>query len=298
MMNVRRYTKTVRLFHPLSIALVCVVATSCSKTPEGREYTLQGQILTVNADHTEANIKHEDIKGFMPAMTMPYHVREAREFADLKPGDLITSTLVVVSNDAYLKNVKKVGDAPLEKAPEDIAKEYPAVEQMKPGDAVANAAFLDQDGKKRDFASFRGSTAVVTFIYTRCPMPTFCPLMDRHFAAIQKQIAADPGLKNVHLVSVSFDPETDTPAVLKTHARELGADPGIWTFLTGDRDEVDRFGRQFGVVITREDNAARDITHNLRTVIVDPKGALVKSYVGNEWTPDQIVTDLRSVAGR
>src|SRR5436190_6872022 len=134
---------------------VLIISTACSPSPpEGREYTLQGQVLSVNAEHTEANIKHEDIKGFMPAMTMPYHVREAREFADLKPGDLITSTLVVVSNDAYLKNVKKVGDAPLEKAPEDIAKTYPGVEQMKPGDKVSNATFVDQDGRKRDFASF------------------------------------------------------------------------------------------------------------------------------------------------
>jgi protein SCO1/2 len=288
----------VRLFHSLSIALFVIAATSCSKPLDSREYTLQGQILSVNAEHTEANIKHEDIKGFMPAMTMPYHVREAREFAELKPGDLITSTLVVVSNDAYLKNVKKVGDAPLEKAPEDIATAYPAVEQMKPGDQVSNATFVDQDGRRRDFASFRKSTALVTFIYTRCPMPTFCPLMDRHFAAIQKQIAADPALRDVRLVSVSFDPETDTPPVLKKHAQELGADPRIWTFLTGDRDEVDRFGRQFGVSIAREDNAARDITHNLRTVIVGGDGTLVKSYVGNEWTPEQVVADLKNVAGR
>src|SRR5258705_10121427 len=108
-----------RLF---SIAAMAVAATACSGTPGGHEYTLQGQILSVNADRTEANIKHEDIKGFMPAMTMPYHVREARELSGLRPGDLITSTLVVVSNDAYLKDVKKVGDAPLEKAPEDVFK--------------------------------------------------------------------------------------------------------------------------------------------------------------------------------
>src|SRR6185503_8334479 len=103
----------------LSISFCVAMAPACSKAPEGLEYTLQGQILSVNAERTEANIKHDDIKGFMPAMTMPYHVKDAKELSGVQPGDLITSTLVVVSNDAYLKNVRKVGAAPLEKAPED-----------------------------------------------------------------------------------------------------------------------------------------------------------------------------------
>ena len=92
---------------------------------------------------------------------------------------------------------------------------------------------------------------VVTFIYTRCPLPTFCPLMDRHFATIQTAIKGDPALKNVRLVSVSFDPATDTPPVLKKHAAELNADPARWTFLTGDRDDIDRFAARFGVSVAR-----------------------------------------------
>src|SRR5438093_914715 len=124
----------------LSIGLVAVAAgTACSKAPEGVEYTLHGQILSVNADHTEANIKHEDIKGFMPAMTMPYHVRDAKEFSGVTAGDLITSTLVVVRNDAYLKNVRRVGAAPLEKVPEDTFKASPGFELLKPGEEVPNA---------------------------------------------------------------------------------------------------------------------------------------------------------------
>jgi protein SCO1/2 len=120
--------------------------------------------------------------------------------------------------------------------------------------------------------------------------------MDRHFVAIQNKIKAEPTLRNVHLVSVSFDPLADTPAVLKKHAATLGADPKYWTFLTGQRDEIDKFAARFGVAITREMNDPLDITHNLRTAIVDPKGALVKAYTGNEWTPDQVLADLRHVA--
>jgi protein SCO1/2 len=288
-------------FHKTFCLVVALAAAACGSS-DRREYTLQGQILSVAPDRMEASIKHEEIKGFMSAMTMSYKVRDAKEFADVKPGDLITSTLVIVSNDAYLKDVKRVGEAPLETASASSAPAASSAssgfELLKPGEAVPNVTFTDQDGKTRDFASFRNSTVVLTFIYTRCPIPTFCPLMDRHFVAIQEQLKADPALAgtNVRLVSVSFDPITDTPAVLKQHAQTLGADPNRWTFLTGNRDDIDKFASRFGVSIVREMNDQKDITHNLRTAIIDGNGALVKAYTGNEWTPQQIVADLKGVA--
>ena len=116
--------------------------------------------------------------------------------------------------------------------------------------------------------------------------------MDRHFAALQKPLNDDPAFKNVHLVTVSFDPATDTPPVLKKHAKELDADLSRWTFLTGDRDEVDRFAARFGLSVSRAENDPRDITHNLRTVIIDKDGKLVKTYTGNDWTPAQILDAL------
>jgi protein SCO1/2 len=125
-------------------------------------------------------------------------------------------------------------------------------------------------------------------------MPTFCPLMDRHFATIQDALKKDPTL-DVRLVSVSFDPLTDTPPVLKQHAKELGANPKVWTFLTGDRDVIDQFGARFGVSVARALNDPRDITHNLRTAIVDRNGNVVKVYIGNEWTPDQALADLKAL---
>jgi protein SCO1/2 len=276
------------------VALVGLTA-GCSRA-DRREYTLQGQILSVGADGMEANIKHGDIKGFMPAMTMPYKVRDAKEFATLKPGDLVTSTLVVVSNDAYLENVRKVGEAPLEKSTSEAGGARSGFELLRPGEAVPNASFIDPEGAKRDFESFKKAPVLMTFIYTQCPMPTFCPLMDRHFKTIQDKTATDPALRNVQLVSISFDPITDTPPVLKEHAKRVGADPKRWTFLTGDRDEIDQFAMRFGVSITRDLKDPKNITHNLRTVIVDSAGALVKEYTGNEWTPDQILADLKKVA--
>jgi protein SCO1 len=243
----------------------------------------------------QANIKHEEIKGFMAAMTMPYKVRDAKEFADLKPGDLINSTLVVVSNDAYLKNVKKVGEAPLAAPAAAPPSATSGFELLKPGEAVPDVPMIDQDGRKTSVASLKGQTVVLTFIYTQCPLPTFCPLMDRHFASLQKTMKDDAALKDVHLVTVSFDPTTDTPAVLKAHAKTLNADLKHWTFLTGDRDAVDQFAARFGVSVSRALNDPRDIGHNLRTVIIGADGTLVKTYTGNDWSPEQVLADLRGL---
>jgi protein SCO1/2 len=121
--------------------------------------------------------------------------------------------------------------------------------------------------------------------------------MDRHFATVQKAIASDPALRDVQLASVSFDPVTDTPAVLKAHAAALGADPARWTFLTGDRDTIDQFAARFGVSLDRSLVDPLDITHNLRTAIVDAEGKLVKVYTGNQWKPEEVVADLKAVAG-
>ena len=245
-------------------------------------------------------VKHEEIKGFMPAMTMPYEVRDAKLLDGLAPGDLINATLVVVSNGAYLSAIKKVGQAPLEKPPTEAPNPSAAsgFELLKPGDAVPDGAFVDQNNRKRRFSDFKGSPVVMTFIYTKCPLPTFCPLMDRHFASLQKSLQSNPALGSVRLATVSFDPVTDTPAVLKAHAKRLNADLGRWTFLTGDRDEIDQFAARFGVSISRAMNDARDITHNLRTAIIDADGRIVKVYTGNDWSPDQVLADLKAMDER
>jgi protein SCO1/2 len=281
---------------PFSICLILGAAACGPAAPGQRTYTLQGQIVSIDASRQQATIKHEEIRGFMPAMTMPYKVKDAQLLGSMQPGDLINAKLVVVSNDAYLATVNKVGTAPLEKTnAESSTAASPAIEPLRPGEAVPNAHFVDQDGKTREFGSFKGSPVVVTFIYTRCPVPDFCPLMDRHFVAIQETAKSDPALRNLRLVSISFDPITDTPPVLKKHAKELNADPARWTFLTGQIDDIDRFAARFGVAITRAKDNPLDITHTLRTAIVDSEGKLVKLYVGNEWTPPQVLADLKTV---
>jgi protein SCO1 len=274
--------------------VLAMAATACGgSSSKQKTYPVQGQVLEVAPDHQETTVNAEEIKGFMVAMAMPYKVKDPQLLNGIAPGDLINATLVVDSDGAYFSAVKKVGEAPLAKpantTPSTVSPE------LKPGEAVPDAEFVDQNGRKRAFSAFKGGPLAVTFIYTKCPLPDFCPLMDRNFAVVQKVLKTEPALKRAHLVSISFDPSTDTPAVLEKHAIELKADPARWTFLTGDRAEIDRFASRFGMAIARAPTDPSNITHNLRTAIVDADGKLVKVYSGNDWKPDQVIADLKAL---
>jgi len=265
----------------------------CASEPSARTYQLTGQILVVKPETNEVLVKHDDIKGFMPAMTMPYTVREAALLQERVPGDLITATLVVEKENAYLSAIAKTGTAPL---PEDARTDIPPaanVHLLKPGDTVPDTVLTGMDGKPFALTDFRTAAVAVTFIYTRCPLPQFCPLLDRRFAEAQKLIAASPALaERVRLVSISFDPTFDTPAALRAHASKLDANPKLWHFATADRAVVDRLAAEFGINVIREKDGT--ITHNLRTAIVDPSGRVVSMLDNNAWTADELVLALRN----
>jgi protein SCO1/2 len=278
----------------LVLISVVLLATACSGT---RHYEMKGQVLSVNRDKQEVLVKHEEITGFMMAMTMPYKVQSAGMLENLGAGDLITAQLEVKGDTGVITSIVKTGNAPPE-VPKPAPLAHAGFELIKEGEEVPNQAFVDQDGRERHLADIRGGHAMaLTFIYTKCPMPTFCPMMDRNFVEVQKQIKARKELRGkARLLSVSFDPKNDTSPVLKAHAKKLGADPSFWTFVTGDRDEIDRFATIFGVTLIRGQAENPDeIGHTLQTAIIDRNGKLVKTYEGNEWAPDQIVADLEKL---
>jgi protein SCO1 len=267
-----------------------IAAASCSNV---KHYEMRGQILAVNRDKMEILVKHEEIAGLMSAMTMPWKVRTASMLDNLEPGDLITSELEVGNNQGVVTKITKLGTAkPDMPAPGAPAK--PGTQYLRPGDVVPNQAFVDHDGRTRDLNEIRGGRAMaITFIYTKCPVPTFCPMMDRQFAEAQALIKAKGLADNLRLLSVSFDPKNDTPSVLKHHGRTLGFDPKIWTFATGEREQIDRFATNFGVTLVRGEAPNPDeIGHTLRTALIGMDGRLIKSYGGGDWTAAQLVADL------
>ncbi len=273
----------------MSFLLLC---SACAQ--DRREVELRGVVISVDVPKKEITIQHEDIPRFMPSMTMPFKVRDARLLEGRAPGDLVRGTLVVENADAHLRTLERTGSAPVPAATS------PALsEALAPGAEVPDARFLDDRGNTRRLSGWRGQALAVSFIYTRCPLPNFCPLMDQHFKAVQAAVLREPDLRGqVRLLSVSFDPTHDQPQVIAARAEQLGADPAVWSYLTGERTEIARFASQFGVSIMPMDPETREIVHNLRTAVINADGRLTTILHGNDWTPADLVAELRKAIGR
>ena len=271
--------------------VAAIAASACNRTPPTKEYQLQGQILGVKPETNEVLVKHGDIPGFMPAMTMPYKVEDGKLLAGKEPGDLITATLVVGETEAHLSKIDKTGHAAVDNTG---GPEITASQILKPGDPVPDTTLVDESNTARPLTSLKGHRVALTFMYTRCPQPDFCPLMDRNFAAIQNEVKKTPGLGDVRLVSISFDPANDTPSVLKTHARDLKADPAVWHFVTASPEDIKGFAAKFGVTAEPSDESPAVLTHNLSTAVIDSDGRLVQIRPGNMWTPADLIADLKA----
>ncbi len=273
--------RTVVTLFVATSAMLC----GCVRSPH---YDLRGQVLAVDRGRQEVTIKHEDIRGLMPGMTMPFKVSDPALLNGLEAGDLVQATLVVKDYTGYLTALRRTGH----EAPPPM--ETPVVMTLQAGERVPDVKLVDETGRPRTLADWRGKILVVTFIYTRCPFPDFCPRMDRQFKTVQTEILSDAQLRDrVALLSVSFDPAFDTPPVLTAHAKELGADPRIWHFATGDREVIQGFASRFGVSVVREGTNADNVTHNLRTAVIGSDGTLRVTLNGNEWTPAQLIDAVR-----
>jgi protein SCO1/2 len=273
-------------------AALCVAgAIACQRKDAPKRYPLHGQILVVDAAKQELTISHGDIPNFMPAMTMVYSVASPALMQGREPGETITAVLEVSNSVGRIVEVAHIGQEPL-----------PATNQaslaggvLGVGDRVPDTAFIDQTDRRRSVSEWNGTVTVLTFTYTHCPLPNFCPLMDQNFATLQRRLADDTILRGrVKLISVTFDPARDTPAVLAAHAAKLKADPNVWTFLTGDVATAERFAGAFGVGVIRDPQDGAQIQHNLRTAMIGADGRVLKLYPGNDWTPGAIISDLRA----
>jgi protein SCO1/2 len=251
-----------------------------------KRYPLRGQIRSLDIGERQVIVAHDEITGYMAAMTMPFRVRDEATFNMLGAGDVIEATLVVSGETEQLVDVivKHKGDAPTTDAP--------AV-GPKRGDALPEVTLLDQDGRRLTTAELRGKAVVLTFIFTRCPLPDFCPRMGKNFAAIETLLAGDPPLKTAtRLLSISFDAAFDTPAVLKKWGRpyQPGADAFThWQLAAGSLAEIKKIATFFGLDFQEESG---QFTHNLRTAVITPDGKVFRVYRGNDWKPEEIVTDL------
>ena len=213
--------------------LAVLIATGChsgpkpdaqaAANPSYKTYHLRGKIVSTDPSTGEMTISHEAIPGFMEAMTMPYRLKNPGIMSDLHPGDVITADLFVSQTDdadVYLDHIVVVGQGKPDYRPK-VTYHVPA-----PGDAVPDFRLRNQDGRTIALNQFRGQDLLITFIYTRCPLPNFCPLVTHNFAVINRELSADPAVyRKTHLLCISFDPEHDTPARLRAYgATYIGSD--------------------------------------------------------------------------
>jgi protein SCO1/2 len=257
-------------------------------------FKLRGKVINTNSAKGEATLDHEAIPGFMGAMTMPYKLKDPSILSELHPGDMITADVLVSSDpdaDYVIDHIVVVAQSKPDYKP-GVSYHVPT-----PGDQVPDFAMRNQDGRPIHMAQFRGKALLVTFIYTRCPSPEFCPRVTRNFAQVNKQLAASPSLYGrTHLLCVSFDPETDTPARLRAYgATYIGSDArdafAHWDFAAPTKPALQEMAKFFNLGITTE--ADSTITHTLSTTLIGPDGKVVRFYPGNEWTADQLAADVR-----
>jgi len=285
--------------------------TACSKAPTPtppppvptnaapQAYEVKGVIKEVQLQKKRVVIQHEAVTNYMPAMTMPFDVRDAKELAGLKAGQRVAFRMLVTPTDGWIEQIKVLAETntpPPPPPPEPSFRRVRLVEPLKIGDALPGYPFTNELGQAVTLADFKGQALAFTFIFTRCPFPTFCPRMSENFSAAYQKLSELPDASgNWHLLSISFDPEHDTPAVLKAYAGHYPHDPRRWNFVTGALVEVDAITEQFGLVFSR-DPATASINHNLRTVIVDTQGRVQKVFVGNEWKVEDFVAEMIKAA--
>jgi protein SCO1 len=256
-----------------------------------RTYPVVGVVTAPPADG-RVTVAHEDIPGYMPAMTMPF-VLGPRAPARLAPGDRVRFTLRVAVDSSHAEDIRVVGrDARVASA---VAGAAPIPQRLKKGDALPAFSLTDAASRAFSNADLRGRLTAVTFIFTRCPVPDFCPLMVKRFQQMQRELQRDRTLGDVRLLSVTLDPEYDTPAVLGAYAKAMGASPERWRFVTGKPAEIATLTKAFAVHAERN---GVFIDHTLATAIVDADGRLVEIWRGNGWKAAEILEALHRETGR
>ncbi|HUA02127.1 MAG TPA: SCO family protein [Candidatus Aquilonibacter sp.] len=277
----------------LALAVVCCVfglaACKHQQDANAKRYHLVGKVVALDVRGSSVVVDHQAIPGFMDAMTMAYPVRDPHILDPLGVGDEITADVVVASDGAYLDNivVTKKGTGG-QGAP-------PTTEhEPTPGEKVPDFALTNQDGKRIHLSSFEGHVLLVTFVYTRCPFPTFCPLVSRNFAEVYAQTRKNPALASkVRLLTISFDPAHDTPKVLRAYGGSFqdvaGAIPfDRWQFAVPSQADLKKIADYFGLFFTANGG---QIVHSLSTTVISPEGTVYKWYEDNQWTPSDLVAD-------
>lgn len=257
-----------------------------------KTFVVHGVVRNVDIANRVLRIAHEEIPNYMPAMTMPFAVKDSTILNGLTPGNSVQFELAVTDNDSWIAHIEKLpsSEGAASSANGSTASlQERETECLRSGEAVPDFRLVDQDGKPIHLSDFRGKAVVLTFIYTRCPLPNFCPLMSKNFAELEQRLSKEFAGK-YHLLSITMDPDFDRPEVLKDYAGHYDASASDWSFATGTADEIKSVAGLVGLYYARENGL---ITHDLRTALIGPDGRLVHLWKSNVWTPYEVQRMVR-----
>lgn len=263
----------------------CLLLAGCQRAPE-RRFDLKGKVVAVDRADKQVTLAHEKIPGFMDAMTMPFSVGDDWAMSVLAPGQDVEATLVVQEDRSWIENLR------ISRA-DEVKGSAASVPDPQPGDEVPDFSLLNQNNGKIHIHQYRGRALLLTFIYTRCPIPEYCPRTSSNFSEIHRSLKSvpEPG-KRPHLLTISFDTDHDSPAVLREYAARYMKPVSFeeWEFATGSAEEIRKVAGYFGLMYRPEFG---QITHSLVTALIGPDGKIVRIYRGNKWTAGQILADLK-----
>jgi protein SCO1 len=285
-----------QLVLPAIFCVFCILSgckPAAAPPSETATYQLKGIVVASDATKGEVAIDGEAIPGFMGAMIMPYKLAQPGIATELHPGDHITARLRVADAGSRIDQVVVTAQAKPDYKP---TRNYNV---PQPGQVVPNFKLLNQNGKTITINQFRGKVLLVTFIYTRCPLPDYCIRMSQNFATVQKQLAQDPQLSSkTHLLSISFDPAYDTPKILRSYGTQYAGTGAFshWDFAAPTPKDLDKLDEFFDVAVSGGGN--NTLTHSLSTVVIGPDGKVFRWYPNNDWTPSAAVDDIRHAAAQ
>ena len=262
---------------------------SSGEATNARSFTAKGTVMELKPDGRTVVIQHEAISNYMAAMTMPFKAKASEELAGLHRGDEILFQLHVTESESWVDGITKIGMVSL--PPIQTTAHSPTNQPHHP---LLDYKFTNELGQAVSLNDFRGQALAITFFYTRCPIPDYCPRLSKNFQEAQQKLESLPGAPaNWHFLSISFDPEFDSPLLLKAYGKSYQSDPKHWSFLTGPADKIGELARQSGVSYESD---AGTFNHNFRTLIIDAAGHLQMIFPTSGDLSDQIVAEIIKAA--
>ncbi|MGD1089135.1 MAG: SCO family protein [Verrucomicrobiota bacterium] len=279
----------------ICLALSGWLISSNAKADEVNErvFAATGVVEQVNPADGTIVIQNEAISNYMSAMTMPFKVKDTKELTRAQAGDEISFQLHVTGTESWVDQFTQIGTVPL-KENKPLNQPVSETQIVRARNPLLDYKFTNELEQLVSLSDFHGQALAITFFYTRCPLPDFCPRLSKNFQEASQKLESMPGAPaNWHFLSFSFNPEFDTPPMLKAYGEGYQYDPKHWSFLTGPPDQIAELARESGVKY-ESDNGL--INHNFRTLIIDANGHLQMVFPTSGDLSDEIVAEIVKAA--